>query len=146
MVAGALISLAVIGGVIIFFNEPIGRFLNKLTGETQEEIDKAKIRDERGALTNTGTFIFGEDFVNPETGKVTPLGKAQTATSIGLISPISGIILNLQNLFNLNKDAQNNAIDQQAKQTGQNSLDIDKQAVTVTKIGTVGKKGQSVFR
>jgi len=143
MVAGILIGVAALVTVAIVFNEPLNRALNKLTGETQEDKDKQTIRDERGALVNTGTFIFGEEFANPD-GSVSNKGKVAGATTIGLFNPIAGLVLQLQNLFNFSQQAE---LDKQAKQTGLNELgssDIKPVAVT-TKLGTTGKKGISVF-
>jgi len=144
MVAGILIGVAALVTVAIVFNEPLNRALNKLTGETQEDKDKQAIRDERGALINTGTFIFGEEFVNPDGVTVSNKGKVAGATAIGILNPITGLFLQLQNLFNFSQQAE---LDKQAKQTGLNELgssDIKPVAVT-TKLGTTGKKGISVF-
>jgi len=143
MVAGILIGVAALVTVAIVFNEPLNRALNKLTGETQEDKDKQTIRDERGALVNTGTFIFGEEFANPD-GSISNTGKVQQATAIGILNPITGLFLQLQNLFNFSQQAE---LEKQAKQTGLNELgssDIKPVAVT-TKLGTTGKKGISVF-
>lgn len=145
MVAGILIGVAALVTVAVVFNEPLQRAFNKLTGETQEDIDKREIRDNRGALANTTTFIFGEDALIKGTNELSNKGKVQQATAIGVFSPIAGIILQIQNLFNINKQAQNNALQNQADQTNVSSLDINQKNITVTKLGTAGKKGKSVF-
>jgi len=60
MVIAGVLTIGALVAVAIIFNEPIGRFLNQVTGKSQAETDKQKIIDERGAFNNTLAFLFGE--------------------------------------------------------------------------------------
>jgi len=61
----AIIAIIGVIGLLILFKDQIKAFADDLQKEpTEEEQDRQTEIDERGAITNTGTFLFGEDFAN----------------------------------------------------------------------------------